>query len=109
MQEILSNRKRHFRKYEHKHVKLPLWPELSIARMWPEAHKLPRMAEYLPSEWGLANPKKIERNWFFGVVTSLAPEYIEMVVLDIRSQRINQQAGRVVQPSTITVSNEWVD
>jgi len=67
------------------------------------------MAEYLPSEWGLANPKKIERNWFFGVVTSLAPEYIEMVVLDIRSQRINKQAGRVVQPSTITVSNEWVD
>ena len=67
------------------------------------------MSEYLPSDWSLANTKKVERNWFFGVITSLAPEYIEMLVLDIRSKRINQQAGRLVQPTTITVSNEWVD
>ena len=109
MQDIIMNRKRYLRKFEHKQMKLPLWPELSIARIWPEAHKLPRMTEYLPSEWGLANPKKIERNWFFGIVTSLAPEYIEMVVLDIRSLRINQKAGRAVQPTTISVSTEWVD
>ena len=54
------------------------------------------MAEYLPTDWDLAHPKRIERAWFFGMLTSLAPEYVEMVVLDIRSQRINHQAGRVV-------------
>ena len=60
MQDILSNRKRYLRKFEHRSIKLPLWPELSIARIWPEAHKLPRMSEYMPSDWSLANIKKIE-------------------------------------------------
>ena len=86
-----------------------MWPELSIARVWPEAHKLPLFAEYMPTEWSLQNQKKIERNFFFGILISLAPEYVEQVVLDIRSQRLNQQAGRVVRPQAINVSNEWVD
>lgn len=86
-----------------------MWPELSIARVWPEAHQLPLFAEYMPSEWSLANSKKIERNFFFGILISLAPEYVEQVVLDIRSQRLNQQAGRVVRPQSVNVSNEWVD
>ena len=90
-------------------MKVPLWPELSIARLWPEAHKLPQMAEYLPSDWNLANQKKIERGFFMGILISLAPEYLEQTILDIRSQRINQQAGRVIRPQAITVSNEWVE
>ena len=96
MQDILSNRKRYLRKFEQRTMKMPMWPELSIARIWPEAHLLPQMAEYLPSDWDLNHPKRIQRDWFFGMLTSLAPEYVEMVVLDIRSQRINHQAGRVV-------------
>ena len=45
----------------------------------------------------------------FGILISLAPEYVEQLVLDIRQQRINQNAGRVVKPQAIAVSNEWVD
>ena len=62
MQGILSNRKRYLRKSEHRDLKLPLWPELSIGRLWPEAQQLPRFSEYLPDDWTLQNPKKIERN-----------------------------------------------
>jgi len=54
-----------------------LWPELSIGRIWPEAVKLPRFLEHMPSDWQIQNVKKIERNFFFGVLISLAPEYVE--------------------------------
>ena len=84
MQALLNNRKRFLRKFEHRHMKLPLWPELSIARVWPEAMQLPRFPEYMPSEWNVQQPKKIERNFFFGILISLAPEYVEQLVLDIR-------------------------
>jgi len=63
----------------------------------------------LPDDWTLQNPKKIERNFFFGILISLAPQFMETVVLDIRSQRINQQAGRVIKPQAINVTGDWVE
>ena len=63
----------------------------------------------MPTEWTLQQAKKIERDFMFGILVSLAPEYVEQLVLDIRQQRINQNAGRVVKPQAIAVSNEWVD
>ena len=89
MQAILANRKRFLRKFEHRDLKLPMWPEISISRIWPEAQRLPRFSEYMPDEWSVQNPKKIERNFMFGILISLAPEYVEQLILDIRSQRIN--------------------
>ena len=74
MQDILNNRKRYFRKQEVRNLKLPLWNELSVARIWPEAQQLPRMREYLPSEWSLQQPKKIQRDFFFSILITLAPE-----------------------------------
>ena len=105
----MTSRKRFFRKFEHRSLKLPLWPELSIARVWPQATQLPRFNEYIPNEWSLQNPKKIERAFFFGVLISLAPEYVEQLILDIRNQRLEQNAGKVVQQQAINVSSEWVD
>ena len=70
-----------------------MWPELGIGRIWPQAQQLPRFTEYLPSEWGANSLKKIERNYFFGILITLAPEYVEQLVLDIRSQRLNAQAN----------------
>ena len=53
--------------------------------MWPEAASLPRFLEYIPSDWNLQNVKKIERNFMFGVLISLAPDFVETLVLDIRA------------------------
>ena len=103
------NRKCCLKKQDQRNLRLPLWPELSIGRVWPEAVRLDEFNEYMPSEWSLLNVKKIERNYMFGVLISLAPLYVETLVSDIRSQRNNQQAGRVVRPQTIGVSQDWVN
>lgn len=84
MQAILMSRKRHFKKHEQKGLKLPLWPELSIARIWPEAQQLPQFSEYMPSDWSLQVAKKIERDFMYGILITLAPEYVERTVDQFR-------------------------
>ena len=37
MQAILSNEKRHLRKAQVRQLKIPLWPELALAKVFPEA------------------------------------------------------------------------
>ena len=108
LQAILSSRKRFFWKNEQRGLKLPLWPELSISRVWPQAAQLPRFNEYIPDDWSLEHIKRIERAFFFGVLITLAPEYVEHLVIDIRAQRINQQANRIIRPQAIGVAPEWV-
>jgi hypothetical protein len=93
MQAILSKRKRHLKKQEQKGLKLPLWPELSIARIWPEAMQLPQFGEYMPPDWSLEHAKKIERGFMYGVLTTLAPDYVEKIVDKFRRQRFDQQAA----------------
>ena len=74
LQAILCSRKRFLRKFEVRNIKIPHWPELSIARLWSEAIMIPRFLEYMPDEWSLANIKKIEREYFWSILISLAPE-----------------------------------
>jgi len=82
---------------------------LSIARVWPEAVKLPRFLEHIPDDWSLQNIKRIERNYMFGILVSLAPEYVEQLVLDIRAQRLNQQANKARRQQAIDVDQQWVN
>lgn len=53
MQAIMNARKRFLWKHEHRNLKLPLWPELSVARIWPQAVQLPRFLEHIPDDWTL--------------------------------------------------------
>ena len=75
-----------------------------MARIWPEAAQLPRFLEHIPSEWGANNTKKVDRNFFFAILTSLAGEYVEQLVLDLRKQRIEQQANRNARPQSLGVA-----
>jgi len=45
----------------------------------------------------------------FGILISLAPEYVEHLVLDIRSQRLNQQVNRAHRQQAIGVDQQWVN
>ena len=65
-----------------RHLRIPLWPELSIARIWPQASELPGFLLHMPDEWR-QDLKKAERSFFWAVLTTLAPEFVEQLVLDV--------------------------
>ena len=82
MQQILSNENRVLNKNEVRNLKVPLWPELVVHRIWQQAVQLPDFAEHMPGDW--TGNHKTERPFFYGVLTSLAPEYVEQLIIDCR-------------------------
>ena len=83
MQAILSNGKRHLRKADVRQIKIPLWPELGLSKVFPEAVQLPGFTQHIPEEW-MADSKKAERTFFWAVLMTLAPEFVEELILDVR-------------------------
>ena len=59
-------------------------------------------------EWR-ADLKKAERTFFWSVLTTLAPEFVEELVLDVRRQRLGAAQERLLQPRQINVAPEWVE
>ena len=83
MQMILSNQKRHLTKGEVRLLHVPLWPELAVKRIWPQAMLLDGFANFMPPDWTGENTKT-ERGFFWGVLSTLAPEYVEALIKDCR-------------------------
>ena len=78
MQQILSNQKRFLWQRQVKHLKVPLWPELSVQRIWQQAQHLENFGAHMPDEWN--GNSKTERTFFWDVLCSLAPEYVEELI-----------------------------
>ena len=60
-----------------------------MARVWPEAVKLPRFLEYMPDNYN--GNKDTDRTFFYQILCTLGVEFVEALILDIRRQRIEQQ------------------
>ena len=75
-----------FKGVEMRELHVPLWAELSIDKTWGEAIKYPGFISYIPSEW--RGGKGVDRVFFFGVLASLAPEYLITLIEDCRRQRM---------------------
>ena len=63
----MANEKRFFYKNQVRHLRVPLWSELALSRIWPQAAQLPDFAEYMPVEYS-AESKKTDRNFFWSVL-----------------------------------------
>ena len=66
---------------------IPLWPELGLDRIWKNAMKIPEFKEHMPDDWVNA-PKKRERDFFYGVLSTLQEDYVRHLISDCRRQRI---------------------
>ncbi len=82
MQQILANQKSFFHKNQVRQLRIPMWPELAVSRIWGEAAQLPNFRAHMPDEWN--GNSKTERTFFYAILVTLAPGYAEQVILDCR-------------------------
>ena len=68
---------------------------------------MPDFLLHMPDEWR-ADLKKVERTFFWYVLTTLAPEFVEELVLDVHRQRLGAAQERLLKPRKINVAPEWV-
>ena len=59
----------------------------------------------MPEDWTADH--KTEREFFWGVLTTLAPEYVEALIKDCRQQRLAAAMARNMEPRRLNVAPEW--
>ena len=98
IQKILCQQKKVLPLSKVVHLEVPYWPELSAERIWPEAVKIPTFLDYVPDEW---KATRLDRGYFWAVLSTLAPSYVTALVEDCRKQRNQNKREREVQPDFI--------
>ena len=60
----------------------------------------------MPDTWTAT--KKTERDFFFGVLCSIQPDFVEHLIIDCRQQREDVKAARPIpQRRHLNISAEW--
>ncbi len=106
MRQILRGDKLWLRQDQVVLVGVPLWQELGIDRIWPRAMLVEDLRRFLPDEW--ASPKKVERDFFWGVLTTIRPQWTRD---QIDAGRVARQERRQTAAATpmfqIEVTRQW--
>ena len=58
---------------------VPKYPELSVKNMFEEAMRDAEVSTYLP-DFEMKSKKFPERDFFFGVLASIKPDYLKQVI-----------------------------
>ena len=103
---ILNNKKKCFKKKDIKTLRVPPWPELAMNRMWAEVSKHPEFRALTPEDWFL-HKKNRERSYFWGIVSTLMPDFVEQLIEDCRFQRKQGAVDRLNKPRELPIDREW--
>ena len=98
--------KKVFKRVEVRDLQVPLWPELSIARIWVEAIRLPGFADHVPSEWKDGNG--VDRVFFFRILSTLAPDFLVTLIEDCRRQRTNKAMAQEQLVKPVAATDKWL-
>ena len=103
LQDILYGYKRHFKRTATKQLRIPMWNELSIDKMWELAVRIRDFLNFMPEDW--TTSRKVERTFFWIILVTLAPEYVEQLINNCRAIRHENQVirdSRVQQDEQLT-------
>ena len=90
MLAISYKKKKCFKQKDVRHLTVPTVPELGLKNIWEEALQIPEFSSYIPDEWTLAN-KKADRSFFWGILSTLKPDYVEQLLANCRKLRSEQR------------------
>jgi hypothetical protein len=68
---------------------------------------MPEFQAHMPDEWG--GNSKTERTFFWDILVTLAPEFVEELIKDCRRQRLTAAQQRVNVPRPINLAPNWVE
>jgi hypothetical protein len=88
-----------------KSLRIPPLPELAIKKMWPQAIRHPDFLRYLPDEWG-PEYHKTERDFFFAILTTLCPGFMESLISDCYAQRRSLKLDKETGPNYLQIAPE---
>ena len=88
-------------------IDIPNYPEISVTNLYDDAMQDPDIAVYLPSKKQLSN-KLPERNFFFGILSTLKHQYLKDIINDAHKKRYTI-TPEDKQKQGIRISDTWLE
>ena len=104
LKEVFAEHKKLLRKSEVRYISVPHYDELSVKALWPDIKKDANFLSFFPSKYpkGKAPP----RDYFFNVLNTLHPEYLEKIIAHANEVRMAPD-GEKQQRESIEISPFW--
>ena len=102
--EELSKGKTLIKKTDVSYIQVPHYDELSVKNIYPQFKKDPIVMSYFPDHYP-AN-KGPPRDYFFNILNTLHPEYLQQVMAHANKQRMTS-AGDDQRSQSIQISDYW--
>ena len=90
LKEVLAGKKQLMKKTEVKYVTVPHYDELSVKGLYPMFTKDAEMMAYFPSKY--PKGKQAPRDYFFNILATLHPDYLQQVMATHPSKDIQLKA-----------------
>ena len=86
LKEVFAEKKQLLKKAQVVRIEVPHYDELSVKRLWPEFKKDPEFLQYFPSKY--PKDKGPPRDYFFNILNTLYPDYLQQVMAHANEQRM---------------------
>ena len=96
IQKIVNGKKLVIFKKNRKSYTVPYWEELSVDKQWDAACTVKDFLRHMPDEWDTA--KKVERAFFWDVLSTLAYDYVDALVTECDYLREQAKLQKKVVP-----------
>lgn len=104
LKEILTDQKSLLRLDQVKRVSVPQFDELSVIKLWPMLQSDEKFMRYFPKK--LAKGRVPDREYFFNLVNTFQPSYLQQIVKHAHSQR-NSAEAEAMEKQVIEISDDW--
>ena len=85
-------------------VSVPHYDELSVKSLWPQFSKDKEFTQYFPDKYPVG--KGPPRQYFFDILNTLHPEYLQQVMNHANEQRMSANSG-ITKKESIAISQYW--
>ena len=85
-------------------MNVPFYDELSVVKIWPMIQTDPEVMKYFPDK--LPKGRVPDRNYFFNLLNTCQPEYVENIITNANEQR-NSTANEEKAKEAIEVTEDW--
>jgi hypothetical protein len=104
LQQIVEGKKPMLESYRVPRIKVPTWPELSVAKLLPAVMSDPILKKYFPDKY--AKGKVPDRHYFWGVICAVKPGYFKALVNNALEQRSKIHAEEEKAEKVIQIKND---
>ena len=106
LKAVFTEEKKLLKKRAITTVEVPKYDELSVKHLWPTLVKDKTFMLYFPDNF--AENKYPSRSYFFDVLNTVHPEYLEQIMAHANKQR-HMATGDAMANERIKISEAWQD